>query len=416
MTFARPLRAICIGAALIFGITSIPTSPAQAVEATTDQIVWLPCGQIECGKISVPVTKDLTTSERISLSLYRRKATSGSSPRTLLLLPDREYGPDARTLTEKAVLTFGTAITKFDVISVAPRGAVDAVMPAGSETKIGTLDMADDVEAVRTALNVKKVSIIGWGSGATTAAALIMQNPTKVQAAVLDTPVDPSSSITKQASQHIAATKLGVETAMRWCASHLSCPMNANVAKGLDLLKTRIRLARIDPAITYVAVARAAIRTIVEGHTQELFTAITAANNKDSKPLMALIGTAPTAAQAYGRCADVSRADAKKIALAHAAVKPYKFTIGSEALLYAFCADIIESARPLGSIKPAALATGARVLVNIARGDQVTAPSVVRAMAKKMKWTYAPVYANRHLVVGYDNATTAAALKFLAAK
>ena len=414
MIIARPLRAICIGAALIFGITSVPTSPAQAVEATSDDIMWLPCGPIECGKIFVPVTKGLTTSERIPISLYRRTATSGSSPRTLLLLPDREYGPDARTLTEKALLTFGTGITKFNVISVAPRGAIDAVMPAGSETNIGTLAMADDVEAVRESLHVKKVSIIGWGSGATTAAALIMQNPTRVQAAVLDTPIDPSTSLVKQAPQHIAATKLGVETAMRWCASHLACPMNANVAKELDLLKTNIRLSRVDLSITFQAVARAAIRTIVEGHTQELFAAITAANNKDSKPLVALIGTAPTATDAYGRCADVSRADAKKIASAHAAVKPYKFTIGSEALLYAFCAEIIESARPLGSIKPAVLSTGARVLVNIARGDQVTAPSVARAMAKKMKWTYAPVYANRHLVVGYDNATTRAAITFLA--
>ena len=414
MAVRRSAFAFLCAIALATGI--LPTSPSIAAEVTTAPITWLPCGQIECGKISVPANKGLTRSGTFSLSLYRRKATSGSSPRTLLLLPDREYGQDARTLTEKAVLTFGTEITKFNVISVSPRGAIDAVMPTGSETKIGTLDMADDLKAVRAALNVKKVSIMGWGSGATAATALIMQNPTTVQAAVLDTPIDPTTSLVKQAPQHIAATKLGVETAMRWCASHLSCPMNANVAKGLDLLKTRIRLARVDPSITFASVARAATRTIVEGHTQELFTAITAANNKDSKPLMVLIGTAPTATNAYGRCADVSRADAKKIAQAHAAVKPYKFTIGSEAVLYAFCAEINESTRPLGSLQPAALATGARVLVNIARGDQVTAPSVVRAMAKKMKWTYAPVYANRHLVVGHDNATTVAAMKFLAAK
>ena len=414
MTVRRSAFAFLCAIALTTGI--LPTSPVTAAEATTNEITWLPCGPIECGKISVPVTKGLNSSKTFSLSLYRRKATSGSSPRTLLLLPDREYGPVARTLTEKAQLTFGTAITKFNVISVAPRGAVDAVMPVGNETNIGTLDMADDVEAVRTALNIKKVSIIGWGSGATAATALIMQNPTKVQAAVLDTPIDPSTSLVKQAPQHIAATRLGVETAMRWCASHLACPMNANVAKELDLLKTNIRLERVDPSITFQAVARAATRTIVEGHTQELFAAITAANNKDSKPLMVLVGTAPTAAQAYGRCADVSRADAKKIALAHAAVKPYKFTIGSEAALYAFCAEIIESARPLGAVKPSVMAKEARVLVNIARGDQVTAPSVVRAMAKKMKWTYAPVYANRHLVIGYDNATTVAAMNFLAAK
>jgi pimeloyl-ACP methyl ester carboxylesterase len=358
----------------------------------------------------------LSSSARISLSLYRRKATSGSSPRTLLLLPDREYGPDARTLTEKAVLTFGTAITKFNVVSVAPRGAVNAIMPAGSETKIGTLDMVDDLEAVRSALHVKKVSIIGWGSGATTATALLMQNPSKVQAAVLDSPIDPSTSMVKQASQHITATTLGVKTAMRWCASHLSCTMNANVAKELDLLKTNIRLARVDPGVTFEAVARAAVRTIVAGNAQELFAAITAANTGDSKPILAFAGNAPTAVNSYSRCADVSRADAKKIARANAAVKPYKFTIGSDAALYAFCAQIPEPERPLGAIKPAVMARDARVLVNIARGDQVTAPSVVRAMAKKMKWTYTSVYANRHLVVGYDNATTVAAMKFLAAK
>ena len=414
MTVRRSAFALLCAIALTTGI--LPTAPATAVEATTDTITWLPCGPIECGKISVPVTKGLNSSKTFSLSLYRREATSGSSPRTLLLLPDREYGPDTRTLTEKAVLTFGTAITKFNVISVAPRGEVDAVMPVGNETNIGTLDMADDLEAVRLALNLKKVSIMGWGSGATAAAAFIMQNPTRVQAAVLDTPIDPSSSMVKQAQQHITATALGVETAMRWCASHLSCPMNANVAKELDLLKRNIRLARVDTGITQMAVARAAVRTIVDGHAQELFTAITAANNGESRSLLTLAGTAPTVLNAYGRCADVSRADAKRIAQAHAAVKPHKFTIGSEAVLYALCAQIPKSEQPLGALKPAALATGARVLVNIARGDQVTAPSVVRAMAKKMKWTYAPVYANRHLVVGYDNATTVAALKFLTAK
>lgn len=413
MTVRRSAFALLCAIALTTGI--LPTPPVMAAEVTTDQIKWLPCGQIECAKISVPVHKGLNSSGAVSISLYRRKATSGLSPRTLLLLPDREYGLDARTLTEKALLTFGTAITRFNVISIAPRGAIDAAMPTGNEKNIGTLDMADDVESVRSALHVKKVSVIGWGSGATTATALIMQYPKRIQAAVLDSPIDPSTSMVKQASQHIAATALGVETAMRWCASHLSCTMNANVAKELDLLKTNIRLARVDPGVTYEAVARATLGTVVEGNAQELFAAITAANNGDSKPLLSLAGTAPTVVNAYGRCADVSRADAKRIAQAHAAVKPHKFTIGSEAALYAFCAQIPEPERPLGAVKPSVMAKEVRVLVNIARGDQVTAPSVASTMAKKMKWTYASVYASRHLVVGYDNATTVAAIKFLAA-
>ena len=411
MTFARHLRTLCVGAALICGVVSIPTS-VSAAEATTDKITWLPCGAIECGKITVPVSNG--SSRTVAISLYKRKATVGSSPRTLLLLPDREYGNDARTLVEKAVLTFGTAITKFNVISIAPRGAADAAMPVGSETKIGTLNMVDDLEAVRSALRLKKVSIIGWGSGATTATALIMKKPSVVQAAVLDSPIDPSTSLVKQATKHIEATTAGVLTAMQWCASHLACPMNANVAKQLGLLKTQIRLERVAAGITFDAIARAAARTIVMGNPQELFVSITSANKGNSKPLLALAGTEPTAAQAYGRCADVSRAGAQKIAEANAAVKPYKFTIGSEAQLYALCSQLVESDRPLGTVKPAASAKGAKVLVNVARGDQVIAPSVVRAMAEKMKWTYAPVYGNRHLIVGHDNATTVAAMKFIA--
>jgi len=413
VTFARRFQTLCIGAALICGVVSIPTS-VSAADATTDDITWLPCGAIECATISVPVHKGLDNSDRISVALYKRKAVTGSSPRTLLLLPDREYGSDARTLAEKAVLTFGTAITKFNVISVAPRGAADAAMPAGSDTAIGTLDMVDDLEAVRSALHVKKVSILGWGSGATAATAWIMQNPSAVQAAVLDSPIDPSTSLVKQSQKNIAATALGVETAMKWCASHLACPMNANVAQELQLLKTNIRLERVGAGVTFESVARAAARTIVAGNQQELFVAIAEANTGNSKPLLALAGDAPTAPQAYGRCADVSRADAKKIAKANAVEKPHKFTIGAESQLFAMCAQITESVRPLGTVKPANAAKDVRVLVTIARGDQVTAPSIVRAMAKRLKWKYSPVYANRHLVVGYDNATTVAAMKFLA--
>ena len=412
MFFRRAALVLLCTTALVTVVS--PSNLVSAADATTDDIMWLPCGAIECATISVPVHKGLDSNARISVGLYKRKAVTGSSPRTLLLLPDREYGSDARTLAEKAVLTFGTAITKFNVISVSPRGAAGTVMPAGSETEIGTLDMVDDLEAVRSTLHVKKVSIMGWGSGATVATAWIMQNPSVVQAAVLDSPIDPSTSLVKQSQKNIAATALGVETAMKWCASHLACPMNANVAQELQLLKTNIRLERVGAGVTFESVARAAARTIVAGNQQELFVAIAEANTGNSKPLLALAGDAPTALQAYGRCADVSRADAKKIAKANAAVKPHKFTIGAESQLYAMCAQVTESARPLGTVKPANAAKDARVLVTIARGDQVIAPSVVRAMAKRLKWKYSPVYANRHLIVGYDNASTVAAMKFLA--
>jgi hypothetical protein len=65
-------------------------------------------------------------------------------------------------------------------------------------------------------------------------------------------------------------------------------------------------------------------------------------------------------------------------------------------------------------MKPSTLSSEAKVMVTVARGDQVTAPSVVRMMAKNLQWQYRPVFANRHLVLTFDAATTTSALQFLA--
>jgi hypothetical protein len=70
--------------------------------------------------------------------------------------------------------------------------------------------------------------------------------------------------------------------------------------------------------------------------------------------------------------------------------------------------------RPLGVVKPAAIASDANVLVTIARGDQLHAPVNAREMAKKLGWKYQSVFANRHLVVGIDRAITQTVMDFLA--
>jgi hypothetical protein len=44
----------------------------------------------------------------------------------------------------------------------------------------------------------------------------------------------------------------------------------------------------------------------------------------------------------------------------------------------------------------------------------VVPPYVARTMAKRMGWTYRSVYANRHLVIGKDQAITQIAFEFLA--
>ena len=408
--------ALCAAALVVAGCsTSSDTQDSTVTSEPVSTINWLPCGVIECGSLTVQTDHVTSHSGTMSLSLFRRVATVGESPRTLLLLPDREFGGNARELVEQAPLTLGSTTRGYNIISVAPRGSEFSAMLAGTNHLVSTLDGVDDLEAARAALNVKKVSVIGWGTGATVAAAWLMQKPSAIDVAILDSPTDPSTSLARQAARHIDATTLGVETAMRWCASHLSCPMNANVAKELNKLKTAVRLNRVAAGITFETVNRAAFNSLPNGQPQQLFEAVADAIDGTGALLLALAGEAPTTARAYPRCANVSPTTAATIAAAHAAVVPRKFTIGSEAELYAMCASLPAAARPLGTVKPDSDAKDARVVVTIARGDQITAPYVARTMAKRMSWTYLSVYANRHLVVGFDKAASDAAMEFIGA-
>jgi pimeloyl-ACP methyl ester carboxylesterase len=411
-----PRAALCALAVVVAGCSTSQndTSTASTEPATT--INWMPCGAIECGSLAVPTDHLTAAGPTTTLALFRRKATVGSSPRTLLLLPDREFGGNARELVENSPLTLGITIRGYDVISVAPRGSEFSPMSLGNEHRIGTYDSVNDLEATRNSLGVKKVSVIGWGTGATTGTAWMVQNPSSIDVAVFDSPTDPTTSLVKQASRHIAATALGVLTAVRWCASHLSCPMNANVAKELNKLKTAIRLNRVAAGITFETVSRAAFRSLPNGQPQLLFESIADAIDGDGAQLLALAGQPPTAAAALVRCADVSQKSAALIAAAHAAVVPYKFTIGAEAQLFATCANLPAAIRPLTNAEDISpKVKEARVLVTIARGDQITAPYVARTMAANMGWIYKSIYANRHLVVGFDQAATDAAMEFIAA-
>ena len=377
---------------------------------------WLPCGDIECARVDVPVDYANPSGAQVSLALFRRVAESDSKANTVFVLPDRRYGDSARLRVERAPLTMGADIRLLNVIAIAPRGSVDSPMPAGSEHLVSTLAVADDIDAVRRELSLRTMSILAWGSGATSAATLKMLNPDVVKTMVLDSPSDPGVSQTMLAQKQIDSSEAAVVEAMRWCASHISCPMNANVAKELNKFKTALRVGRINGDANYDTIARAGTAALASGEPQELFVAIAEASEGDSQRLLGLGGAAPTVASAYAPCADVSKKAAARMAQMYAANMAKKtrlIHIGTEAIVYEFCKDLPESSLILGKIDADNNAFKSDVLVTIARGDQVVPSYASRTLAQRMGWTYESVYANRHLVVGIDRAITARALQFL---
>ena len=402
---------LCVLVASVAACSSEEVSSVASAPAS--DITWLPCGDIECGQIQIPIDHSAASSEKFTLGLYRRTSSVSNDARTLILVPDKKWSTSARDMVEAAVLTYGPRINSFNVVAVAPRGSAASVLPTGAEHNVGTLDIVDDLDMVRRALGQEKVSVIGWGTGATAVTAWVMQRPRDFYSAVVDSPLDPSVSSVKQIRQNIAAGELGVLTAVKWCASHLSCTINANVATGLNLLKTDMRLGRVPADVTNEVIARAAEHALADGNPGVFFNAIAQVMLGSSVRLQALAGVALVQADAYSKCADVSQADAVSIVQAYEAMSDQYFRLGNTAQLYGFCSAIPAAVRPLGVVKPSAIASEAKVLVTIARGDQMNAPVNAREMAKRLGWKYQSVFANRHLVVGIDRAMTQTAMDFL---
>ena len=402
---------LCVLVASVAACSSEEVSSVASAPAS--DITWLPCGDIECGQIQIPIDHSAASSEKFTLGLYRRTSSVSNDARTLILVPDKKWSTSARDMVEAAVLTYGPRINSFNVVAVAPRGSAASVLPTGAEHNVGTLDIVDDLDMVRRALGQEKVSVIGWGTGATAVTAWVMQRPRDFYSAVVDSPLDPSVSSVKQIRQNIAAGELGVLTAVKWCASHLSCTINANVATGLNLLKTDMRLGRVPADVTNEVIARAAEHALADGNPGVFFNAIAQVMLGSSVRLQALAGVALVQADAYSKCADVSQADAVSIVQAYEAMSDQYFRLGNTAQLYGFCSAIPAAVRPLGVVKPSAIASEAKVLVTIARGDQMNAPVNAREMAKRLGWKYQSVFANRHLVVGIDRAITQTAMDFL---
>jgi pimeloyl-ACP methyl ester carboxylesterase len=411
----RVLTAVFATAVMVLGACSSAAEPTPGTDAEA-AVQWLPCGSIECAQIEVPVDHAFPNGPTVSLGVFRRIAVGVEEPQTVVVLPDRRYGDSARLIVERAPLTMGANARNVTMVGIAPRGSVDSPMPVGQEHMVSTVAAADDVDAVRRALAVKKVSVLAWGSGATSAAVLKMLNPDVVTTMVLDSPSDPGVSQTMLAAKQIESSEAAVVEAMKWCASHISCPMNANVAKELNKFKTNLRVGRIAGGADYGTIARAGTAALAAGRPQDLFVAITEASDGDSQKLLGLGGAAPTVVSAYAPCADVSMKASARIAQMYAAnmkAKTRLIHIGAEEIVYGFCKDLPESSLTLGKVDADSNAFNADVLVLIARGDQVAPPYAARTMAKRMGWKYESVYANRHLVVGIDRAVTARALQFL---
>lgn len=412
------------------------TTSTTAVPPVVGPVTWTACGDIECGQLRVPATHRDPASRQITVGVYSRKAVT-ERVGTLVLLPDYD-GPTARDLATLPTVHLGSAARRFDVIAVSPRGFFDSTpLPCAlalpyvapqqdafavsaacrsneslNSVAYGVTESVGDLETLVAALSVGPVTVVGWGRGATIAAAWKLMHPASITSMVLDSPDDPGMAVSKVAAMNRAAEDAGVNNVMEWCTAHLSCPLFENAAKRVKLIINRIEEGRTNAGATIASFRTAFLNTIVSGEYGALFGALALAETDDYAPLVKLAGAdvpgaaSRVAARIAGACGDMSAADAETIINDDAAFEETVFRVGSGDTIARVCAGMPEPVEPFGSVRAAIGARGSRVQVFVSATDGVTSPAMVQAFAKRAGWKFRAVKANRHLVVGRDRTTT----------
>ena len=420
-------------------VVTTTTTAAPAVGTVT----WTNCGDIECGVVRVPATHRDPAGGLISVSVYSRKA---ALPRigTLVLLPDYD-GPTARDLATMPTAWVGSAARQFDVVAVSPRGFYDSsplpctltapyIAPeqdasAASaacrsnvslqSSSYGVIESVADLEMISSALGTGPVSVVGWGRGATIAATWKLLHPGSMSQVVLDSPDDPGIPQVRVAAMNRSAQDAGVNAAMEWCTSHISCPLFENAGKRVDLVMAHIREGRTNAGATTATFRLAFLNALTTGDYGSLFGALAKAENDDYADLVAVAGTGAAgaamrvAARIAGTCSDLSAADAEALVNDDASFEETLFRIGYGDTFARVCTGMPESADPLGFVTAVDGARGARVQVFVSTADGVTSPVMVQAFAKRAAWKFRAVKSDGHLVVGHDRTTTEWVSNFL---
>jgi pimeloyl-ACP methyl ester carboxylesterase len=433
------------------------TAPSSTTSSTTaapgkaqfgSPLTWQPCGEVECGTLRVaPREGDDPAGSSLRVAAYRRAPSVAPAIGTLVLLPDWE-GFTARELAEKAPLVVGPAAHQFTVVAVSPRGFYDssplpcgvtfahvttpveaqpvAVACSGEGAAVpgapmGVLAAVRDLEALVSAGELGQVSVVGWGRGATIAAAWKLLHPASIFAAVLDSPSDPGVAPAVTARRNLQAEDAAVAAVMKWCTSHISCPLVENAAKRVQFVIDDIVQGKANAGATVATVRHAFLRTVMSGDFGAFFHAMEDAEKMDFAPLVAVSGQdakeSSLAARIAGTCSDLSAADIDTVIAEDAAFEETVFHAGYGATIPLVCAQMPVSMRePLGTVRAATGARSSRVKVYVSATDGVVSPDAVRAFAKRADWRFRAVKSSRHLVVGFDRATTLSVSNFLLGK
>jgi pimeloyl-ACP methyl ester carboxylesterase len=244
--------------------TTSTTEPPPAV----GPVQWVPCGDLQCGSVTVPLDYARPDGPTIEIAVARHPAEVPSERIGSLVI--NPGGPGASGIddlpNELSVLT-PELLDRFDIVSYDPRGVgrsspvtcsggsepgtpgppVDPVptTPAAQRSLlrndeafaaqcekysgsilpfVGTVDSARDLDQIRAALGDLGLTFIGHSYGTLIGATYAELFPTRVRAMVLDGAIDPALTTDQYAAGQAGSLESALNAFLAWCAADTGCP------------------------------------------------------------------------------------------------------------------------------------------------------------------------------------------------
>lgn len=269
--------------------TPVPAGAARPGTGEAPLLRWRSCGRaFECATLRVPTDYDHAEAGTTAIRVISRPAGE----------PDRRIGslvinyggpgdPGAETLRQAAASMPHAIRGRFDLVSFDPRGTgrshpVDCIDDANFErawaddrtpdsreelpsfydgtagsvdlvaecidhngswlAHVGTRNVARDLDRLRTGLGDERLTFLGYSYGTVLGAAYAQQFPDRVQAMVLDAPVDLSSTMEQQQRANAAGFEHALDEFLADCAARQKCAFHSHgdPRRALEALRTRL--------------------------------------------------------------------------------------------------------------------------------------------------------------------------------
>jgi pimeloyl-ACP methyl ester carboxylesterase len=285
---SRPSLAAVVAAFVLtsaIGVACGDTASVHIRHETTGTIDWSPCGNVECGKLTVPLDHAQPGGRVITLALARLPA-AGKRIGVLLTNPGGPGGSGVQLVRDAAGQFPQDIRNAFDIVSWDPRGLgpdqpvqclddLDAFYAVDREPQspaavaqnvtasrdfvdacrqhskdllphLATVETVRDLDAIRAALGEQQISYLGFSYGTLIGALYADRYPSHLRAMVLDGVVDPARSYRQSAIDQADAFDASLDAFFEHCRNDTSCAF----ARGGDPAKAYgdlVGLVRSEP-------------------------------------------------------------------------------------------------------------------------------------------------------------------------